>query len=157
MTNLTQTFYRLCQSYTCLNFVLIFMSFFLPCLKNIANANTLLIAIATSQTFFFISFPILVQYYQSLFPFLSKGSVLIVHILLHYLPLLWMNCKNMNITNVSIALLFFGWWYLMVRNKIKKIYSDKISLQKYDTIISSSSLLYMLIVVIFNLCSYGCA
>ena len=140
--------YRLALSYTCLNLILVVFSFYFCPLKKIASVNTLLIAVATTQIFIFVSLPILIHYYQSLFPFLSKTGAMVLHVFIHYIPLLWV-CTNFGFEDASIALLLFGVWYLSVRKNIKKIYSDKISIRKYDAIMFYSSLLF---VVLINLC-----
>jgi hypothetical protein len=147
---------RLILSYTCLNLLLVGFSIPFHSLKKIASANTLLVAVATTQIFAFVSFPILIHYYQSLFPFLSTSSAMFLHVFIHYIPLLWVY-RGFGLFDAGIALLLFGLWYLLVRSIIKKIYTDKISTKIYDSIIIFSSCWYILIVVWINLCSYGCA
>ena len=149
---------RLFLSYTCLNLVLVAFSIPFHSLKKIASANTLLVAVATTQIFAFVSFPILIHYYQSLFPFLSASSAMFLHMFIHYVPLLWVyhGIGRIGLVHAGIAFLFFGLWYLTVRNIIKKIYTDKISTKIYDSIICFSSCWYILIVVWINLCSYWC-
>lgn len=145
---------RLFMSYTCLNLLLVAYSLFFHSVKKLASANTLLVALATTQIFVFVSFPILIHYYQSLFPFLSVNHAILLHVFIHYVPLLWVDTK-LGPQSATIALLLFGLWYLSVRNIIKKIYSNKISTKIYDSIICFSSIYYFLIVVLINLCSCG--
>lgn len=146
---------RLLLSYTCINFLLVALSLFFHPLKKTANANTLLVAVATTQIFVFVSFPVLVHYYQSLFPLLSAKSAMVLHVFIHYVPLWWI-CRGFGFVNAGIALLLFGLWYLSTRSIIQKIYTDKIPTNKYDSIVFYSSFWYVLIVVWINLYSCGC-
>ena len=150
------TISRLSLSYTCLNLFLLVLSCYFHSLKKIASANTLLIAVATTQSFCFVSFPVLTQYYQSLFPFLSKNGAMILHIFIHYFPLLLID-SDFGKWSACIVLILFGIWYMSVRSMIKKIYTEKISIQQYDSMIIYSSLWYVWIVWLLTLCSYGYA
>lgn len=148
------TISRLSISYTCLNLFLLVISSYFHSFKKIAYANTLLIAVATTQTFCFVSFTILSQYYKSLIPFLPENGAIILHIFIHYFPLLLIH-YNFGAQSAYIVLILFGIWYLLVRNIIKKVYTDKISTKKYDLIMIYSCLWYLWIVFLLNLYSYG--
>lgn len=150
------TISRLSLSYTCINLFLLVVSYYFHSLKKIAYANTLLIAVATTQTFCFVSFLTLTQYYNSLFPFLSKNGAMILHVFIHYFPLLLIH-YDFRAQSACIVLILFGIWFLSVRNIIKKIYTDKISTKQYDSIVVFSCLWYVWIVSLLNLYSYGYA
>lgn len=144
---------RLSLSYTCFNLLFLFLSYCcFNAFQKIANANTFLVAMVTMQMSFFISFHIMIQYYQSLFPFLSRQGAILLHFTIHYLPLFWTRL-DFQMKDSVIAWVMFLSWYLLVRQYIKNIYTNKIRTEEYDHIITSASILYFGLTIIFSLCS----
>lgn len=146
--------YRLGLSYTCLNLFLLVLSYGIPCLKTIASANTVLVAVAITVSLGLISFPVLTQYYRSLFPFLTWEGAIALHFLVHYLPLLWVDAC-FGLESACVALVCLWIWYGLVRNRIQSIYTRRLSVQTYLTILLSSSCVFLWIATVFTLCFCG--
>jgi hypothetical protein len=104
--------------------------------------------------FFSVPMPVLNDYYGSLFPFLPHKNAIFLHIVFHYLPLLWTGI-DFGLMDAFISLFSLWVWYSLVRNKIKKIYTNRVPIRKYDFNVLASSMIYVFVVLVISLCSCG--
>lgn len=107
-------------------------------LRHIVAANTLLTAVAVSLALWYMRKDVLLQYYKTLWPLLSDRGIIVLHVTIHYLPLLWTGVY-FRATDALLAVSVYGLWYTLNRHSIRHIYTDQLHIETYDRVVLSSS------------------
>lgn len=136
---------RLMRSYTCMNLLMLVLSTLLPVLRSVATSSSILVAFAVTYVLLFTTVEVLVQYYQSLWFFVTLPTAVILHTAVHYLPLLFLDYTSQS----NAAIVLFGGWYLIFRDVIPNVYMPSLSLATYDFVVMCSIFSFLILTTLF--------